>query len=43
MNVNQAKKEGFKAPINNKDVAKAEIDKANRGHHPSYVKPSKKK
>lgn len=43
VNVNQAKKEGFKAPINNKDVAKAEIDKANRGHHPSYVKPSKKK
>jgi hypothetical protein len=41
VNVNQAKKQGFKAPINNKDVAKAEIDKANKGHHPAYNRNKK--
>jgi hypothetical protein len=43
----QAKKAGFNPKSNrfknNKRVAEAQIDRADKGHHPSYVKPSKKK
>lgn len=43
----EAKKKGFndkyKKFKNDRRVAEAQIDRADKGHHPSYVKPSKKK
>ena len=35
VNVNEARRQGAKIPKNNKDVAKAEITKPNRGAYPS--------
>lgn len=44
--VNKAKKQGFDPNRNkfknNKRVAEAQIDRADKGHHPSYVRKSKK-
>ena len=36
ININQAVREGFKAPKNPKEVAIAPIDMPNQGHHPNY-------
>jgi len=45
--VGQAKKMGFDPKRNkyknNKRVAEAQIDRRDKGHHPSYVKPKRKK
>lgn len=37
VNVNQAVREGFKLPKNPKEVAEANIDRKDRGHHPNYT------
>ena len=45
--VGQAKKKGFdpqsRKQKNNKRVAEAQIDRTDKGHHPSYVKPKKRR
>ena len=44
--IKEARKKGFNPKSNrfknNKRVAEAQIDRADKGHHPSYVKPKKK-
>jgi len=44
--IKEARKKGFNTKSNrfknNKRVAEAQIDRADKGHHPSYVKPKKK-
>ena len=44
--IKEARKKGFNTKgnrfKNNKRVAEAQIDRADKGHHPSYVKPKKK-
>ena len=44
--VGQAKKKGFdpqsRKQKNNKRVSEAQIDRSDKGHHPSYVKPKRK-
>ncbi len=42
INVNEAKRQGYKAKPQSKRVAEAQIDRADRGHHPNYIKPKKK-
>ena len=37
INVNQAIRQGFKVPKNPKEVAEANITRADRGHHPNYT------
>ena len=37
INVNQAIRKGFKVPKNPKEVAEANITRADRGHHPNYT------
>lgn len=45
--IKEARKKGFNTKgnkfQNSKRVAEAQIDRADKGHHPSYVKPNKKK
>lgn len=36
VNVNEAVRQGFKLPKNPKEVAEANIERADRGHHPNY-------
>ena len=46
VSIKEARKRGFNTKSNrfknNKRVAEAQIDRADKGHHPSYVKPKKK-
>ena len=37
INVNQAIRQGFKVPKNPKEVAEANITRADKGHHPNYT------
>lgn len=41
ISVNDAIKAGFKSKPQSKRVAEAQIDRADRGHHPNYIKPKK--
>lgn len=41
VNVNQAKAQGWKPKSHNKRVAEANIDRADKGHHPNYLKNRK--
>ena len=36
VNVNQAVREGFSPEVNDRRVAEAQIDRADKGHHPNY-------
>lgn len=38
VNVNQAVREGFKLPKNPKEVSEANITRADKGHHPNYIR-----
>ena len=38
VSVNDAKKAGWKAKPQSKRVAEAQIDRADKGHHPNYTK-----